>query len=310
MLLTSTQKLLEECCFHFSRKWVPYFLEERGWDTPEAGELTFYWKSTSPVSVPENAVSIDQPLGPLLHRIKVIRNAAVHRQQKVPLVTLETMLTDAVALASGLRDDKIADQILHWQQQLKTLLARMETDLATQREVKEREIEDIRQRKEVLYRELNTLEMNQIAVEQSLDAIGKSPSVVDAELLTALEETFGFVRGAQEPSINGDSVDDFPHQQSDPSSSTTTRPEIDLSNAASVRLPPKRRSDSDAMITPRSITPSRRSSDAAGSSQASGGQNAPDGLDFEHRPLKRRKLFRTSASPGPITRSMAKKLGR
>jgi hypothetical protein len=39
LILTQTQRLLEECCYNFAEKWFPSMLAN-GWDAPEAVELT------------------------------------------------------------------------------------------------------------------------------------------------------------------------------------------------------------------------------------------------------------------------------
>jgi hypothetical protein len=48
LILTQTQRLLEECCYTFAETWLPSMLEANGWgDTPVAVELTEWWKALS-----------------------------------------------------------------------------------------------------------------------------------------------------------------------------------------------------------------------------------------------------------------------
>lgn len=213
-------------------------------------------------------------------------------------------MTDAAALASSLREDERAAQILHWQKNLNALVLQLEAGLAAHRQVEERHLQDIKQRKEALYRELNTLEMEQMSVEQSLDAIGKPPPVIDLKALTSLEETFGIVKQT-EPN----------YQQPVSPSPAGKRKKVDLWNAVPrSTLPERRRSDPDATTIPISMTPSRPSSDNAGNSHTSGDQTGADDSEFSERSHKRRKIEDLSEkpgtplqSPGPITRSMARK---
>jgi hypothetical protein len=74
------QRILEEGCYEFALRWIPDSLRLKGWDCPEAVELSV-WRSFLLVSLPQVAIkplsnyTLESALGDAVR----IRNAAVHR---------------------------------------------------------------------------------------------------------------------------------------------------------------------------------------------------------------------------------------
>lgn len=101
------QKLLEECCYDFTRRWIPGLLTKREWDCAEAVEIT-RWSEVLPskfFDLDTDATSLESrsKLFEALKAISPLRNAAVHRQRTSGR-GIEQMLDNALYLVQVLQD--------------------------------------------------------------------------------------------------------------------------------------------------------------------------------------------------------------
>ncbi|KAH8587971.1 hypothetical protein B0O99DRAFT_731242 [Bisporella sp. PMI_857] len=101
LILTTTQRELEECCFEFAAKWLPSLLEEYKWDCAEAAELTKWTKALAKRldKFPPSAIDNDSkaPLEEVFFSTNVLRHTAVHR-----LTTTAQGIHKMIQLASRL----------------------------------------------------------------------------------------------------------------------------------------------------------------------------------------------------------------
>jgi hypothetical protein len=112
LLLTTVQRILEESCFEFAKRWLPHLLEKRGWDCPAAVELTKWANFLGRHSEELRVVAFDRaiPLKTLLVRNHVLRHTAVHR---LPTTArgISQLLQSAAELVSALYDHRRAAQL-------------------------------------------------------------------------------------------------------------------------------------------------------------------------------------------------------
>ncbi|KAE9378569.1 hypothetical protein N431DRAFT_400303 [Stipitochalara longipes BDJ] len=79
-ILAMMQRIIEEACYDLASRWIPQKLRDKGWDCPEAVELST-WRDILPTALPPNAIvphptySLERALADSVQ----IRNAAVHR---------------------------------------------------------------------------------------------------------------------------------------------------------------------------------------------------------------------------------------
>ncbi|KAH6675970.1 hypothetical protein B0J14DRAFT_561664 [Halenospora varia] len=168
LILTQTQRLLEECCY---KKWFPSMLEANGWEAPEAVELTEWWKTLSKYHIPTTAIALShgQSLAVLFKRVKFIRHCAVHRRPQIPVKKVEGMF-------------------LHWHKELENLVAHLQSRTDSQREAAEAELRDIHSAKVEIEERLAELESRASQLTQSLEAEGRTHRPIDIEALPSLEE--------------------------------------------------------------------------------------------------------------------------
>ncbi|OBT76527.1 hypothetical protein VF21_05437 [Pseudogymnoascus sp. 05NY08] len=108
LILATTQRLLEECCFDFAVKWAPTIVESKGWDCAEAVELTLWTKTLAKLcdKLPADAIFNDSgiSLSIVFSSTDSIRHSAVHR-----LLTsahgIQKMVQCAIRLAVTLGDN-------------------------------------------------------------------------------------------------------------------------------------------------------------------------------------------------------------
>jgi hypothetical protein len=81
LITTTLQKLLEESCFEFAQQHFPRILAIKGWDCPEAVELTEWTKLISQ-HPPQPAKGINKPIDELFGPLHELRHSAVHRLRK------------------------------------------------------------------------------------------------------------------------------------------------------------------------------------------------------------------------------------
>ncbi|CZR63633.1 uncharacterized protein PAC_13530 [Phialocephala subalpina] len=190
LILTQTQRLLEECCYNFAEKWFPSMLEANGWDAPEAVELTKWWKTLSKCDIPATAIALShgQSLAVLFKRAIYIRNCAVHRRLQIPVKKVEEMVRDAWLLSQALQDDLRATQLLHWHKELENLAAHLQLTTNSQREEAEAELRSIHNARVEIEEWLVELESRESRLTQSLEVEGRTHRPIDVEALRPLEE--------------------------------------------------------------------------------------------------------------------------
>ena len=201
LLLTETQRLLEECCYGFAGKWFPSILEANGWDAPEAVELNKWWMILSKCDIPiaATALSPGQSLAGLFRRAARIRHCAVHRLRHIPIKKVEEMVRDAWLLSQALQDDFRATQLLHWHKELENLVAHLKLRTNFQREAAEAELHNIHNAKVEMEEKLAELESRASQLMQSLEAEGRTHRPIDIEVLHPLEEALGHPTLARAP---------------------------------------------------------------------------------------------------------------
>ncbi|KAG7113502.1 hypothetical protein HYQ45_016761 [Verticillium longisporum] len=107
LVLETTQRIVEECCFDFATKWFPEILRAKDWDCAVAVELTTWpkvFKGNFP-KLPDNALSVPKDtLQHIFDQLPELRHTPVHR---VPITAGDTsrIITSALSLAEALRDD-------------------------------------------------------------------------------------------------------------------------------------------------------------------------------------------------------------
>ncbi|KXH43077.1 hypothetical protein CSIM01_01831 [Colletotrichum simmondsii] len=112
-ILTTTQRVLEECCFDFATKWIPHVLQSQGWDCPSAVELTKWTKvfNRASLNLPAHATApANTPIKGVLFRTHQLRHTAVHR---LPTTAREVSqhLRTALKVAETLQDVSRAAQL-------------------------------------------------------------------------------------------------------------------------------------------------------------------------------------------------------
>jgi hypothetical protein len=108
LIITTTQKILEECCFDFATASMPQILQEKAWDCPAAGELnnwTKIFRNRGDLPIPEQLRYEN-----LLGTIDRIRHTAVHRLN-VTARQISYMLETAARFTQLLQDDLRAAQL-------------------------------------------------------------------------------------------------------------------------------------------------------------------------------------------------------
>ena len=106
-LLNTVQRLLEQCCYEWARRWIPDLLEERKWTCFEAVELG-QWAKVLPCRLEQThdeATSLESAdsLKSALVATHQLRHAAVHRLP-TSAKGIGKMLGHALFLANALRD--------------------------------------------------------------------------------------------------------------------------------------------------------------------------------------------------------------
>ena len=127
-ILAKVQKLLEECCYEFSQKYVPLMLTEMQWDCAEAVELNT-WTSTIIQQCGYLSAEPFQKLDPKLHEILLavnkLRHSAVHRL-RISTKGIIQMIDEAAKFAETLLDSVRALQLEELAQELRDKMTSQE----------------------------------------------------------------------------------------------------------------------------------------------------------------------------------------
>lgn len=112
-ILTTAQQVLEECCFEFTKKWLPSEVEKHEWDCAAAMELTEWTKFLAKRSsqLPDDSLQLrGLELDALLLTVRRIRHTAVHRLPTTARGVCSLVL-EAVKLAETLQDTLRTSQL-------------------------------------------------------------------------------------------------------------------------------------------------------------------------------------------------------
>ena len=182
LLLTATQRLLEDCCFEFAIKWLPDVLKEHMWDCPEAVELNRWIRVLLKYSGSLPQYAFDDgcglPLKTVFLSVNMIRHSAVHRL-RISAVRITEMIRSAARFAGVLRDQHRAIQLTEMQQELQGQSGKLEMWKALLRKRFAGELQDISERRA----ELNRME------EQAEVAVIKEDSHNRSLIGSLLEES-------------------------------------------------------------------------------------------------------------------------
>ena len=113
-LLNTVQRVLEDCCYDWAAKWIPFLLEERQWTCSEAVELGV-WTATIPqrfdtFSFDATTLGSREALKTVFVATHPLRHAAVHRL-RTSVKGIERMLKNALNLATALQDTQRKDKL-------------------------------------------------------------------------------------------------------------------------------------------------------------------------------------------------------
>lgn len=172
-ILTTTQRLLEECCFDFTTMWLPSKLQENGWDCPEAVELTKWTKFLTKNNdlLPKASLDLDKDttIKQVLLSTHNLRHSAVHR---LPTSArgINQMVISAARLAKTLRDPLRTAQLEELNHEVEGRIKDMELNKNFLEDKLDKELQDIRRKRE----ELNVKEKELISSTLKEDQENKS----------------------------------------------------------------------------------------------------------------------------------------
>ncbi|KAH6880116.1 hypothetical protein B0T10DRAFT_532044 [Thelonectria olida] len=165
LLLTTSQQILEECCFDFAAKWLPDIVRENGWDCPAAVELTEWNKIMGTKHydrIPPLALDLSgSTLTQLLAKTHMLRHTAVHRLP-TPARGISQLLDCAVQLAGALQDHKRAAQLEQLKSEVDSKIQAMELTKNFLENDTSSKLDDIRRQREELDRRERELIANMV----------------------------------------------------------------------------------------------------------------------------------------------------
>lgn len=188
LLLTTVQRSLEESCFEFAKRWLPHFLEKRGWDCPAAVELTKWanFLGRHSEKLPAEAFDRATPLKTLLVKNHLLRHTAVHRLPTTARA-ISQLLQNAIELTSALYDHRRAAQLDTLKCELDSKIKAMELNKNVLENQTTEKLQDIRRQREELVRQERELLENMVSedlrnkalvgtlLEQSIDTVCAPP---------------------------------------------------------------------------------------------------------------------------------------
>ncbi|CAG7915471.1 unnamed protein product [Penicillium olsonii] len=117
LITTTIQNLLEESCFEFAQQHFPRILITKGWDCPEAVELTAWTKLISQ-HPPQPAKGINKPIDELFSLLHELRHSAVHRLRKTAN-SIERLAENAQLFLEALDDLDRSEKVSVLRRELK-----------------------------------------------------------------------------------------------------------------------------------------------------------------------------------------------
>ncbi|KAL2845199.1 hypothetical protein BJY01DRAFT_235009 [Aspergillus pseudoustus] len=114
LIMTSIQKLVEEACFAYAQSHFPQLLVKKGWDCPEAVELT-EWTKLLPQYLGEMATT--KKRSELLRLLCELRHSAVHRL-RMTAAGVERLAENAQLFLEVLRDSDRLESVSRLRREL------------------------------------------------------------------------------------------------------------------------------------------------------------------------------------------------
>ncbi|EXF76167.1 hypothetical protein CFIO01_03560 [Colletotrichum fioriniae PJ7] len=221
-ILTTTQRVLEECCFYFATKWIPHVLHSQGWDSPSAVELTKWTKvfNRAGLSLPAHATTpANTSIKDVLFRTHQLRHIAVHRQPTTAREVSQHLRT-ALRVAETLQDVSRAAQLEDLMSEVDEKIKAM---VLTKNVLENRtlfSLDDIRRQREELNRQEKELIENMVRedrdhkaligrlLEAAVDDIFEKKAVRGQILEEAENDAADIYYEASEDTMNG-AVEDY-----------------------------------------------------------------------------------------------------
>ncbi|KAJ5248800.1 hypothetical protein N7468_000251 [Penicillium chermesinum] len=124
LVLTTIQELLEESCFAFAQQHLPQLLTRKGWDCPEAVELTEWTKILSCQSTPL-ASALKAPLSDFIGLLRELRHSAVHRLRKTA-AGVERLAENAQLFLEALEDLTRSEKVGSLRRELRSAIEELQ----------------------------------------------------------------------------------------------------------------------------------------------------------------------------------------
>lgn len=128
-IISKVQFIVEECCFIFATTSLPEAISARGWECPEAAELTQWIKLLLPREEEISASAVSKISGrswqDVLIATSKIRHSAVHRL-RTSAKGIQNMLGDAIMLTIMLRDTVRTSLLEHISRELASSIEEVE----------------------------------------------------------------------------------------------------------------------------------------------------------------------------------------
>lgn len=152
LVLTTTQHVLEECCFDFVQKWLPSILCRNQWDCAEAVELTEWTRILAKRSgkIPGYTSSLSNvSFDEILFSTNRLRHIAVHRL-RTTAPGIERLIQSSVRLAETLQDSQRAAKLEELHYEISSRVAAMELNKNVLEDRLAIELQEIQQQREAL----------------------------------------------------------------------------------------------------------------------------------------------------------------
>jgi len=165
LILTTAQRVLEECCFKFAETWLPSILKSRGWECAEAVELTKWTRlliKRSGSDLPVHALKLSgSSLNDVLLSTNKLRHTAVHR---LPTTArgVGQLIQSAVKLAETLQNSLRTAQLEELHYEIDSKIKAMELNKNVLEDSLSHELQEIRQQREALDRKEKDLIANML----------------------------------------------------------------------------------------------------------------------------------------------------
>lgn len=117
LITTTLQNLVEESCFEFAQRHFPHILAIKGWDCPEAVELTEWTKLIDRHS-PQPVKGTQKPIHELFGLLHELRHSAVHRLRKTAN-SIERLAENAQLFLETLDDSFRSEKVSVLRRELK-----------------------------------------------------------------------------------------------------------------------------------------------------------------------------------------------